>query len=108
VTNKEYDRDSDQDNLLKRTLLLDAKVVGFTFGLIFGIVIFLATNWLVLKGGSPVGPNLQLLSQYFIGYRVSFAGSLIGFLYGFALGTICGTLTGWLYNKITFMKNLWK
>jgi ABC-type dipeptide/oligopeptide/nickel transport system permease subunit len=60
---------------------------------------------LVLKGGKPVGPHLQLLSQYFIGYRVSFLGSFIGFAYGFALGTLSGALIGWIYNKIVALRN---
>jgi ABC-type dipeptide/oligopeptide/nickel transport system permease subunit len=67
--------------------------------------IFVATNWLVIKGGERVGPHLQLLSQYFIGYKVTFIGSLIGAAYGFALGTLCGALVGWIYNKIASFRN---
>jgi ABC-type dipeptide/oligopeptide/nickel transport system permease subunit len=55
---------------------------------------------LVIKGGERVGPHLILLSQYFIGYKVTFFGSFIGAAYGFAFGTICGALMGWIYNKI--------
>src|SRR5512135_2182142 len=84
--------------LFSGLLWLNAKAIGLALGFISALVIFLATNWLVLKGGSRVGPNLQLLSQYFIGYRVSFFGSLIGAAYGFALGTMCGALIGWIYN----------
>ncbi len=99
---------SDMDNtpltqdekLFSGVLLLNAKVLGLTLGLILGLGIFVATNWLVIKGGERVGPHLILLSQYFIGYKVTFAGSLIGAVYGFALGTICGSLMGWIYNKI--------
>lgn len=91
---------TDEEKLLKGLLWLNAKVLGLALGVILGLVIFIATNWLVIKGGDPVGPHLQLLSQYFIGYRVTFFGSIIGSLYGFALGTICGTFIGWIYNKI--------
>jgi len=90
----------EEEKLFKGTLLLNAKAFGLVLGLLFGLIIFIATNWLVLKGGEQVGPHLQLLSQYFIGYRVSFLGSLIGFLYGFALGTLSGAFIGWIYNKI--------
>ena len=84
---------SDMDNtpltqdekLFSGVLLLNAKVLGLTLGLILGLGIFVATNWLVIKGGERVGPHLILLSQYFIGYKVTFAGSLIGAVYGFAL-----------------------
>ncbi|MDH3866377.1 MAG: hypothetical protein OES39_04715 [Desulfobulbaceae bacterium] len=89
-----------EEKLFSGVLLLNAKVVGLAFGLILGLGIFVATNWLIIKGGDRVDPHLILLSQYFIGYRVTFLGSLIGAAYGFALGTICGALMGWIYNKI--------
>ena len=92
--------DIPEEKLFRGVLLLNAKVVGLTLGMIFGLGIFVATNWLVIKGGERVGPHLILLSQYFIGYKVTFFGSLIGAAYGFALGTISGALMGWIYNKI--------
>ena len=90
----------DEERLFRGVLWLNAKVLGLALGLLCGLAIFTATNWLVLKGGDPVGPHLQLLSQYFFGYRVSFLGSFIGFAYGFAVGTFSGSLLAWLYNKI--------
>ena len=96
---------TDAERLLSGVLWLNAKVLGLALGLLFGLAIFIATNWLVLKGGRPLGPHLQLLSQYFIGYRVSFLGSLIGFGYGFAVGTLSGALLGWIYNKVAGLRN---
>jgi len=102
---------SEEEKLLSAVVRLNAKMLGLILGLLFGLVIFLATNWLVIKGGpitrsgkEIVGPHLQLLSQFFIGYSVSFLGSIIGFLYGFAAGTICGTFIGWIYNWIVDLK----
>lgn len=92
------------ERLFSGVLWLNAKAMGLALGLICGLIVFIATNWLVLKGGHPVGPNLQLLSQYFLGYRVSFAGSLVGFAYGFAFGTLAGGLISWIYNKIASIK----
>ena len=91
----------DEERLFSGIFWINARVLGLALGLLFGLVIFIATNWLVIKGGEPVGPHLQLLSQYFIGYRVSFLGSFIGFAYGLAVGTLSGSLIGWIYNKIT-------
>jgi hypothetical protein len=96
---------SPEDKLFSGVLLLNAKVVGLAMGLILALGIFVATNWLVIKGGERVGPHLILLSQYFIGYKVTFLGSLIGAAYGFALGTICGALMGWIYNKIVAFRH---
>ncbi len=94
-----------EEKLFRGVLLLNAKVVGLAFGLILGLGIFVATNWLIIKGGDRVGPHLILLSQYFIGYRVTFLGSLIGAAYGFALGTISGSLMGWIYNKLVAFRH---
>jgi hypothetical protein len=66
------------DEILRvRLLRLNATVQGLAAGLVCGLVLFVATNWLVLKGGDVVGPHLGLLGQYFIGYRVTFVGSLV-------------------------------
>lgn len=104
VANKEL---SNGEKLWKGILRFNAKILGLVLGIVLGLIIFVGTNWLLIKGGHTtpdgryvVGPHLQLLSQFFIGYRVSFLGSLIGFFYGFALGTLCGTAIGWIYNKI--------
>ena len=91
---------TEEEKLFAGILWLNAKALGLVLGLLFGLAIFIATNWLVLKGGRLVGPHLSLLSQYFVGYKVSFWGSIIGFGYGFALGTMSGALIGWIYNKI--------
>ena len=104
MNDKEKAQRTEEEKLFKGILWLNAKVLGLVLGLLFGLAIFIATNWLVIKGGDPVGPHLQLLSQYFIGYRVSFLGSLIGFAYGFALGTLSGALIGWIYNKIAALR----
>ena len=94
-----------KNGLFGSILLLNAKVLGLSLGLLCGLVLFIATNWLVIKGDQPAGPNLQLLSQYFIGYRISFLGSFIGFFYGFALGTLSGASIAQIYNKIVALRN---
>ena len=105
-------KSADEEKLFSGVLRFNAKIWGFVSGIILGTAIFIATNWLILKGGHidaegnyVVGPHLQLLSQFFIGYRVSFWGSIIGFFYGFAIGTLAGSLIGYIYNKIAEMRN---
>ena len=78
---------------------LDGVALGIALGTLFGLVIFLATNFLILKGGDLIGPNLALLSQYFIGFHVTFSGSFIGLFYG----VVTGFILGWL---IAFLRNL--
>ena len=86
--------------VLTRLLRLNAMVQGVVTGLIVGLGIFIATNWLLIKAeeGEVVGPHLSLLGQFFIGYDVSFVGSLIGLAYGFVSGFVIGYLLARIYN----------
>ena len=86
--------------LFRGVFLFNAGVLGLVLGLVFGLGVFVATNWLVIKGGEPVGPHLQLLGQYFIGYEVTPIGSLIGFAWGFASGFALGWIGAGLRNFI--------
>ena len=54
-------------------------------------------------GGGAVGPNLQLLSQYFPGYRVSVQGSFIGLAYALVTGFIVGWSFAFLRNAALFL-----
>jgi hypothetical protein len=87
-----------EEIVFTRVLRLNAVVQGIVLGLLTGLVIFVATNWLVLKGGPRVGPHLALLNQFFIGYRVSFFGSLVGFAYGCVFGFAVGYVIAVVYN----------
>lgn len=87
-----------------RLLRLNAAVHGVVTGIVAGVTVFIATNWLVLKGGKVVGPHLSLLSQFFIGYRVTFIGSLIGFAYAFVSGFVGGYFTARMYNWLVDMR----
>lgn len=108
----EYNNEDEEKRLLSEAVKLDAKVFGLILGLIIGLIVFIATNWLIIAGGHVgpdgkvvIGPHLELLGQFFIGYKVTFFGSIIGFVYGFAAGSIFGTLISWLYNKIIYLTN---
>jgi hypothetical protein len=76
------------------------KAWGIGIGLMLAIGLFVATNVLVIKGGSNVGTHLQLLQVYFPGYSVTFAGSLIGFVYAFVLGYLSGRVVVLLYSRL--------
>jgi len=81
-------------------LRLNARVWGITVGLVAGLLLFVATNVLVLRGGDVVGPHLGLLGVYLPGYSVTFVGSLIGFVYAFVIGYALGRLIGTVYNAV--------
>src|SRR5688572_13451182 len=93
-----------EEIILTRLLRLNAMVQGVVTGLMTGLGIFLATNWLILKGGEVVGPHLALLGQFFLGYRVTFVGSLIGFAYGFVGGFVGGYFVARMYNWVVDLR----
>jgi len=86
--------------LQSRVLRLNAVFQGVAAGILVGGAIFIATNWLLIKGGKVVGPHLALLGQFFPGYDISFPGSLIGFAYGYCCGFVGGYLIATLYNRL--------
>jgi len=93
-----------EEVVLTRLLRLNAVVQGVVTGIVVGLGVFIATNWLVLKGGEVVGPHLALLSEFFIGYRVTFGGSLIGTGYGFVGGFIVGYFVARIYNWLVDLR----
>ena len=79
---------------------LRASVMALVFGLVGGVGLFVATLWLVIRGGPIVGPHLGLMGQYFPGYTVTWFGCFVGFFYGALVGAATGWLIAWLYNRI--------
>ena len=99
---------SKEEELIKHAVLrLSGNVLGFVMGSVFALAIFVATNWLVLKGGEVVGPHMGLLDQFYLGYSVTFLGSFIGAAYAFVTGYLGGLFIGWIYNGVLFLKS-WK
>lgn len=89
------------DPAVRSTLLrLNARAWGIAVALLLGGGLFVATNILVVRGGVDRGQHLELLSNFFPGYHVTFVGSLIGFVYAFVLGYALGRIIGEVYNRL--------
>ena len=95
---------SQDEKLMRSVIRLNGGILGLVAGIMVGLGIFVATNWLVLKGGPNVGLHLQLLSQYFFGYSVSFVGSFIGMIYGFVTGYALGWFIALIYNSVLWLR----
>ena len=93
-----------EEVILTRLVRLNAKIQGVVVGLVAGVGLFIATNWLVLKGCKLVGKHLALLGQFFIGYQVTFLGSLVGFAYAFVCGFVVGYSVARIYNWIADLR----
>jgi hypothetical protein len=85
---------------LNTLLKLNARAWGIAVGLLFGLGIFLATVFLLIKGGPNVGPHLGLIGQYLPGYSVTWPGAFIGFVYLFVIGYAIGRIIGGVYNAL--------
>jgi len=94
-------RDSKGNDELSRVVAkIQGGVLAVVCGLMGGLGLFIMTVWLLLEGGPKVGSHLQLLSNYFIGYSVTWKGSLVGLFYGALTGGVLGWSIGFIYNRI--------
>lgn len=91
---------NNDDKLTRAIARIHAGVLAFVFAALFGIVLFMMTAWLLIKGGNRVGPHLRLLGQYLPGYSVTWMGGIVGLVYGAIIGAIAGWSIGMIYNKI--------
>ena len=90
---------SKQADEISHTLAqIKADALALVCGLIGGVGLFVMTVWLVIKDGSQAGQHLQLLSNYFIGYSVTWPGAFVGLLYGAMTGGVAGWAIGRIYN----------
>jgi len=79
---------------------MDKLAFAVAVGAVSGLIVFIATLWLIIKGGAVVGPHLSLLSHYFVGYSVTVKGSFIAFAYSFSWGFLFGWLFAYLRNLL--------
>jgi hypothetical protein len=81
---------------------LNARAWGIATGLLLGGGLFLATIFLVIRGGPMVGQHLSMLRVFFPGYSVTWLGAFVGFIYAFVIGYGLGRIIGWVYNRLAF------
>ena len=98
-------RPGETEAALRTIIQLNIQVLGITFGLLCGFGLFAATTILLIKGGPNVGAHLDLLGQFFYGYRVSLLGSVIGGLYGFVFGYVVGAVIAVVYNWVDYLRS---
>lgn len=90
-----------QNDEVSHTLArIKADALGLVCGLIGGLGLFAMTAWLVVKDGPQAGTHLQLLSNYFVGYSVTWPGAFVGLLYGAVTGGLIGWMVGRIYNAV--------
>jgi len=93
----------DEEELLEIVFAkLDPVAMGVAVGTVSGLLIFIATAILIIKGGPEVGLNLSLLGQFLFGFDVSWGGALVGLLEGglggFGIGYFGASFRNWGMN----------
>jgi len=75
---------------------LNVKALAFACSLLWGLLVFLVTWWVIVIHGASGNPTW--LGQIYLGYNISAAGSFIGLGWGLVDGLIGGAAIAWLYN----------
>jgi protoporphyrinogen oxidase len=86
------------DEVAKVFSRVDPIAFGLSVGITAGLVLFLATLFLVARGQGIGGTDLALLSQFFPGYSLTIKGSVLGLVYAFLTGSIFGWLAASIRN----------
>lgn len=87
--------------LIRRAVArLRAGILAVVFAMMTGAGLFVATAWLLVKGGENVGATLGLLGNYLPGYGVTWPGAIVGLLYGAAIGGAAGWSLARIYNRL--------
>jgi len=98
-------RRQEQINEVSRAIArIKTDALGVVCAVMGGVGLFVATAWLLVKDGPDVGQHLQLLSNYFIGYSVTWWGSIVGLFYGALCGGAIGWAVGTIYNKVVNLR----
>ena len=103
---------SERDTELDATKLdlFDPRAFAVALGGVAATGVVVSTGLLVVRGGDVVGPNLGLLSQYLVGYTVSWPGALLGGAYAFGVGFLAGYVLAQARNRLVqgYLRHLWR
>jgi hypothetical protein len=97
-------QDDERLEVTRAVARIHGGVLALVCALLGGVGLFTMTVWLLIKGGTRVGPHLGLLGQYFPGYSVTWGGSLVGLFYGALVGGAIGWLIGAVYNGVVGLR----
>ena len=84
--------------------LFSGNGLGIGLGTLMALQLLLTTNWLVARGTASESNNAALLSQYLLGYTVSFSGSIVGALELFAVAFVASHVLAGIYNTVTRLR----
>lgn len=77
---------------------LNLKAFAITCALVWGLMIFLLTLWIMLFDGAT--GEATFIGRVYRGYTITPQGCFIGLLWGLVDGAIGGAIFAWLYNTL--------
>ena len=96
---------------------MDVVALAVALGCVIGLLMFVVTVTLLLKGAPPgghIGPHLGTLGIYLRGYSVTWSGSIVGAAYGGFIGATIGfciatlwNFTHYIYVTLVALRALW-
>jgi len=96
---------------------IDPVALAVALGCTWGLILFIATAILLIKGAPPggeAGPHLSLLGVYLPGYEVDWPGAFLGAVYLWVIGAVAGyvlavlwNLTHKLYVALIVLRAMW-
>ncbi len=72
--------------------------LGLALGTLWGVSVLIMT-WVIVLEGRHHGHTLITLSNFYLGYTVSYLGGIVGLVWGFVDGYIGGHIFAMLYNR---------
>ena len=96
--------DEGPEDLILAVTPVHKRAFGTAVGLTLGGLVFLATVYATLRGNAP--EELSLLSNYFLGYTVSWSGAVIGFAWGVFTFSVAGWFCAYVRN-LTIAASVW-
>lgn len=91
-----------EDRLLRIAVVrLRSRVLAMVSATLGGTSLFIATAWLLVRGGPNVGLHLGLLGNFLPGYSVSWPGAFLGLFYGAVIGGVLGWSVAQVYNRVS-------
>jgi hypothetical protein len=77
---------------------INIKAFALTCGLLWCVVLFLITWWVMLLDGATGEPTL--IGKCYRGYNISPLGSVVGGIWALGDGLIGGAVFAWVYNTL--------
>lgn len=106
-TEKEYLEEVPDEDIEELMDVVFAKIhnisLGLSLGIVCGVLLWAATMVVALRSDLGLTSYLELLRNYYPGYRVTAVGSLVGFIYGFVSGFLFGWLLAIIRNFVSLL-----